>query len=262
MRKNRVKEICASGGVAVTAWCGSSSPYFTEIAGHGGFDSVTVDMQHGIIGIETAISCLQAISSTPAMPMLRVPANYGPVIMHALDSGAYGIICPMVSTPDDARAFVDACLYPPLGTRSFGPQRGLLYGGADYGQHANDEILKLAMIETREGLENLDAILDTEHLDGIYIGPNDFSLALGGKPSCEPTEPQVVEAIEKVVTATRAKGLICGIFSSNGNAARMRADQGFNFLTPGGDVGHYRDGAGHELAAARGEGGAFSRGGY
>lgn len=262
MRKNRVKEICASGGVAVTAWCGSSSPYFVEIAGHSGFDSVTIDMQHGIIGIETAISCLQAVSSTPAMPMLRVPANYGPVIMHALDAGAYGIICPMVSTAQDARDFVDACLYPPLGSRSFGPQRGLFYGGADYAQHANDEILKLAMIETREGLDNLDAILDTEHLDGIFIGPNDFSLALGGKPSCEPSEPQVVAAIDTVVKATRDKGLICGIFSSNGEAAHIRAGQGFNFLTPGGDVGHYRSGAGRELAAARGEGNSNDGGGY
>lgn len=262
MRKNRVKEICASGGVAVTAWCGSVSPYLAEVAGHSGADCVTVDMQHGLMGIETAISCLQAISSTPAMPMLRVPANYGPVIMHALDAGAYGIICPMVSTPDDARAFVEACMYPPFGNRSFGPQRGFLYGGADYALHANEETLKLAMIETREGLENLDAILETEHLDGVYIGPNDFSLALGGKPACEPDEPQVVEAIERVVKAARAKGMICGIFSLNGEAARMRAEQGFNFLTPGGDVGQYRNGLTQSVSAARGEDKKNTGGGY
>lgn len=261
MRENKVKAICAKGGAALTGWLGFGSPYLAEVTGHLGFDCVTVDMQHGMLGIETAIACMQAISSTPAMPMVRLPAIDPAVIMHVLDGGAYGLICPMVSTAGDAARFVDACLYPPQGSRSFGPQRGVLYGGPDYVENANREILKLAMIETREGVENFEAILETPHLDGIYIGPNDFSLALGGKPSCEPVEPHVRKEIARIVKAVRAKGMICGIFSSDGPTAAMRAKEGFNFLTPGGDLGHYLRGAEEAIAAARG-GTAKSDGGY
>lgn len=261
MRENKVKAICGGGGAALTGWLGFGSPYLAEVTGHLGFDCVTVDMQHGMLGIDTAIACMQAISSTPAMPMVRLPAIDPAVIMHVLDGGAYGLICPMVSTAGDAARFVDACLYPPQGSRSYGPQRGVFYGGADYFENANREILKLAMIETREGYENFEEILATPHLDGIYIGPNDFSLALGGKPSCEPAEPHVRDAIARIVKATRAKGLICGIFSTNGAMAALRAAEGFNFLTPGGDLGHYRRGAEEAIAAARGKA-APSKGGY
>lgn len=261
MRENKVKAICASGGAAVTGWLGMASPYLAEVTGHLGFDCVTVDMQHGILGIETAIACMQALSSTPAMPMVRLPANDPAVIMHVLDSGAYGLICPMVSTAEEAARFVDACLYPPLGSRSFGPQRGTLYGGQDYFEHANAHILKLAMIETREGVENFEAILVTPNLDGIYIGPNDLSLVLGGKPSCEPVEAHVKDVIARIVNATRAAGKICGIFSSDGEMAAMRLKEGFNFLTPGGDLSHYTSGAAEAIAAARG-GKAKSQGGY
>jgi 4-hydroxy-2-oxoheptanedioate aldolase len=261
VRENKVRAICASGDAAVTAWLGAASPYLAEVTGHLGFDCVTIDMQHGILGIETAIACMQALSSTPAMPMVRLPANDPAVIMHVLDAGAYGLICPMISTAEEAARFVDACLYPPLGSRSFGPQRGVLYGGADYVEHANSQILKLAMIETPQGNENFEAILRTPHLDGLYIGPNDFSLALGGKPSCEPVEPHVREAIARIVKATRASGKICGIFSSDGETAVMRASEGFNFLTPGGDLSHYKSGATEAIAAARG-GKAGSQGGY
>ncbi len=252
MRDNKVKAICGAGGAAVTGWLGAASPYIAEVTGHLGFDCVTIDMQHGMLGIETAIACMQALSATPAMPMVRVPASDPAIIMHVLDAGAYGVICPMISTAEEAARFVDACLYPPLGSRSFGAQRGFLYGGSDYVDHANNQILKLAMIETAQGIENFEAILAMPHLDGIYIGPNDFSLALGGKPSCEPVEPHVTEAIERIVKGTRAAGKICGIFSSDGKAAARRAGQGFNFLTPGGDLSHYKSGAIEAVTAARG----------
>ncbi|MGR3572388.1 HpcH/HpaI aldolase family protein [Brevirhabdus sp.] len=235
MRKNTVLETCRAGGTAVNAWLGIPHSVPAEIMGHQGFDSVTVDLQHGMIGFQAAVSLFQVLSSTPALPFARVSRNDPALIMQLLDAGAYGIICPMISTPAQARQFVDACRYPPLGGRSFGPSRGPIYGGPDYFDHANDEILTLAMIETAEGLENLETILATEGLNGIFIGPNDLCLALGVRPRSEPEETVVVQAIARILGACRETGKIAGIYCSSGQAAAMRADQGFHLVTPGND---------------------------
>ena len=174
----------------VNAWLAIPSTYSAEVMGHQGFDSVTVDLQHGMIGFDAAIPMLQALSST-AVPLARVSKNDPALVMRLLDAGAYGIICPMVSTPEQARDFVSACRYPPKGGRSFGPARGLLYGGADYFAHADREIVTLAMLETVEAVANADAILAVEGLDEICIGPNDLSLAYGKPPKSEPDDPEL-----------------------------------------------------------------------
>jgi 4-hydroxy-2-oxoheptanedioate aldolase len=237
MRPNRLKELATAGRPAVNAWLSIPSAYSAEVMGHQGFDSVTVDLQHGMIGFETAVAMLQAISSTSAVPMARVAKNDPALVMQLLDAGAYGIICPMISTVDDARLFVGACRYPPAGQRSFGPARGLLYGGADYFAGANNEVLTLAMIETREGLDNLDAILAVPGLDGVYVGPNDLSLSLGNPPRSEPKDPEVVGAIQRIADRCRDKGLMAGIFCSGPEAAASRIGEGFTLVTPGNDVG-------------------------
>ena len=140
------------------------------------------------------------------------------------------------------------------GNRSCGPARGLLYGGADYVEHANAEMLVIAMIETREGLENLDAILAVPGLDGIYVGPNDLSLALGYRPENESSVPVVRDAIELVRARTVAAGHIAGIFCSDGNAAAMRIAQGFDLVTPGNDAALLRNAMRTAVAQSRGAG--------
>ena len=119
---------------------------------------------------------LQAISTTDTVPVVRVPWLEPGILMKTLDAGAYGVICPMVNTREDAQKLVAWTHYAPRGTRSFGPVRALLYGGADYPQHANDTIVTFAMIETAQALDNLDEILSVEGLDAVYIGPSDLSL--------------------------------------------------------------------------------------
>jgi 4-hydroxy-2-oxoheptanedioate aldolase len=237
MRINTVKARLAAGESIVNGWLAIPSSFSAEVVGMAGFDSVTVDLQHGMIGFDAALPMLQALSATPAIPIARVPGNDGPQIMRLLDAGAYGIICPMISTPDDARRFVSACRYPPSGDRSFGPARGLLYGGPDYFAHANNEILTIGMIETQAGLDNLDAILSVEGLDGVYIGPNDLSLALGQAPSSEPTAQVVIDAIAYICERVLAHKKIPGIFCSSGVAATMRLSQGFRMVTPGNEAG-------------------------
>jgi 4-hydroxy-2-oxoheptanedioate aldolase len=159
----------------------------------------------------------------------------------------------MVSSAEEARRFVAACRYPPLGNRSFGPARALLYGGKDYPQHANEQILTLAMIETRDGLKNLEAILDVEGLDGIFIGPNDLSLTLTGTASAESQHPEMLAAIDRVLTHTKAANKIAGIFCTSGPAAAARIAQGFTMVTPANDVMQLSQAGRDAVAQSRGE---------
>lgn len=236
MRRNRLRELKAAGTPILNAWLSIGSSYAAEIVAHAGYHAVTVDCQHGMMGWDATLTMLQAISTTDAVPLVRPASNDAPEMMRYLDGGAYGLICPMISTRADAEAFVAACRYPPIGTRSFGPSRGLLYGGPDYAALANDEILTLAMIETAEGLANLDAIVATPGLDGIYVGPNDLALALGSPAKPESDEPVMTQAIERIRVATVKAGKIVGIFCSGGEGAARRVREGFDLVTPGNDA--------------------------
>lgn len=236
MRPNTIRQKIAAGHAVINGWLAIPSSYSAELIAHQGFDSVTVDLQHGMIGIESALPMFQAISSTEAIPLARVPTNDPAQIMRLLDSGAYGIICPMISTVDDAESFVSSCRYPPRGQRSFGPARASLYGGADYYPNADKEILTLGMIETQAGLDNLEQILAIDGLDGIYIGPNDLALALGSVPKSESDDPVVIKAVEHIRLRALAHGKIAGIFCSSGEAAAMRLKQGFQMVTPGNEA--------------------------
>ena len=251
MRRNILRDLHRSGKPMVNAWLSIPSPYAAEVAAHQDFDAATVDMQHGMMGFSEAVAMLQAISTTRAVPLVRPPSVDGPGIMRLLDAGAYGVICPMISSAADAAALVAACRYPPAGRRSFGPSRGLLYGGADYFSHANDEILVLGMIETREALGNLAAILATPGLDGIYVGPNDLAIELGHQPKAEHDHPDVVAAIERIRRETVAAGLIAGIFCSDGPAAQERLRQGFQLVTPGNDAATLRAALSAAVVATR-----------
>lgn len=252
MRPNTLRRLHREGRTIVNGWLSISSPYVAEMAAHQDYDSLTVDMQHGMVGFEGAVAMFQAIATTPAIPMVRPSENSPAEIMRLLDAGAYGIICPMISTAADAARLVGACRYPPAGHRSFGPARGLLYGGTDYFTGANAEILAFAMIETRGALENLDAILDTPGLDGIYVGPNDLAIELGCAPRNEHDDPAVISAIARAREGAARRGQIAGIFCSDGPAAAARAAEGFHLVTPGNDAALLRGTLAANVRAARG----------
>lgn len=264
MRPNPLRQRFARSEPILNAWLAIPSAYSAEAMGHQGFDSVTVDLQHGMIGFDAAVAMLQAISATPATPLARVSRSDYALVMQLLDAGAYGVIAPMISTQQQARDFASFCRYPPAGARSFGPARGLLYGGADYVQRANEEILALAMIETREAVANLDAILATPGLDGVYVGPNDLCLDFGKPASPETDDPIVAPIIRDIAGRARAAGRIAGIFCSSGPAAARRIAEGFVMATPGNDVAILTRGARDALAAARGSASAApaARSGY
>jgi 4-hydroxy-2-oxoheptanedioate aldolase len=236
MRENRLRTLWKRGGAAVNGWLAIPNSFATETMAHQGWDTLTIDMQHGVIDYQAMVTMLQAISTTSTVPVVRVPWLEPGILMKSLDAGAYGVICPMVNTREDAQKLVAYTHYAPRGTRSFGPVRALLYGGADYPQHANDTIVTFAMIETAQALENLDDILSVEGLDAIYIGPSDLSLALGCTPTFDDLDPKAAEAVDHILARAKAHGVVAGIHNGTPEAALKRIAKGFQFVTVSSDA--------------------------
>ncbi len=234
MRKNKLKKIIKNGKAVINGWLQIPNSFSAEVMAKQGWDSLTIDMQHGVVDYPNALQMLQAISTTDTVPMARVNWNEPGQIMKILDAGSYGVICPMVSNKDQAEKFVQACMYPPAGYRSFGPIRGMLYGGSDYGDYANDELLKIAMIETKEALDNLDAIMTTPGVDGIYIGPADLSLAINEKPSFDKSENDpVYSVIMKILEHAKKNNIFAGIHNMTPEYAQKMIEKGFQLVTVG-----------------------------
>ncbi len=263
MRTNKIKKMMKEGKPIINGWLQIPNSFTAEILANQGWDSLTLDMQHGIIDYSNAISMLQAISTTNTTPLARVNWNEPGQIMKILDAGAYGVICPMVSNKKEAENFVQACLYPPKGLRSYGPIRGLIYGGKDYAQKANDEILKFAMIETKESLNNLDEIMETPGLDGIYIGPADLSLAIGEKPSFDKSENDpVYKEIMNILKHAKKNKIFAGIQNGKAEYAKKMIKSGFNLVTIGSDQRYMTSAAKEELSLLKTLEGENSNKGY
>ena len=261
MRKNKLKELFKAGKPIINSWLGVPSSFSAEVMANQGWDSLTIDMQHGIIDYANAVSMLQAISTTETTPLARVNWNEPGQIMKILDAGCYGVICPMVSNKKEAENFIRACQYPPKGYRSFGPIRATIYGGADYAKYAEQEILKLAMIETKEALEKLDEILDTPGLDGIYIGPADLSLALNEEPGFDrPENTKAYKEILRILESAKKRNLLAGLHNGTPEYAQKMIDKGFNLVTVGSDNRYIAAGSKSDLEKLKGIKGSKSKG--
>lgn len=251
MRKNRVRQIWSSGGAAINGWLAIPDAFSAETMAHQGWDSLTIDMQHGVVDYQSAVNMLIAIATTDTVPMVRVPWLDPGIIMKVLDAGAYGVICPMVNSREDAERLVAAAHYPPRGTRSFGPIRALLYAGSDYARHADDTVVAFAMIETRQALDNLDEILSVEGLDAVYIGPADLSLALGCTPKFDQDEKPVVEAIDHILARAKAHNVVAAIHNGTPEYALRMIDKGFQLVTVASDARLMAAGAQQVMAKMR-----------
>jgi 4-hydroxy-2-oxoheptanedioate aldolase len=251
MRENTLKKIWAQGRAAVSGWLSIPSAFSAEVMAHQGFDSLVIDMQHGVIDYQAAVGMLAAISTTPVVPLARVPWNDPAYVMKILDAGVYGIICPMINSRAEAEALVRVCKYPPRGQRSFGPVRASLYAGADYVDHANDQLLVLPMVETAEALKNLDEILSTPGVDGVYVGPSDLSLSLGCKPRLDQTDPPVVEAQQKIVAACKRHGVVAGIHNATSGYALKMIEAGYQLVVLASDSRFMAARAAEEVSAVR-----------
>jgi 4-hydroxy-2-oxoheptanedioate aldolase len=253
MTPNRLRALWAEGRPVVNGWISLGSAQAAEFYAGCGWDAVTIDQQHGLIGYETLLAIQQAIARVPEVtPLVRVPWNSPGDIMKALDAGAMGIICPMISSRAECEAFVQACRYPPDGYRSFGPTRAAALYGADYPSEANGQVLTLAMIETKGGLENVEEIAATPGLDGIYIGPSDLSLgALGGKPDQDSQDPVRLAAFDRILSACKAAGRRTGVHTQSVGYSKQMIARGFDLVTVGSDLRYLMAGARREVREMR-----------
>jgi len=238
MIPNGLKVRWAAGQPTINGWCSIGNPFTAEIMAAQGFDSITIDMQHGALDYSNLLPMFQAMRASGATLMARVPWNEPGIIMKALDAGAYGIICPMVNSAEEAARFVSYLRYPPLGQRSFGPTRVSFAAGANYAGEANNNMLAFAMIETAEGMANLDAIATTPGLDGIYVGPADLTLSLTqGRlaPGFDREEPEMIAALQTIVAACKKNGIRAALHCGTPAYAARAIGWGFDMTTVGGD---------------------------
>ncbi|KAB8193011.1 aldolase [Nonomuraea phyllanthi] len=249
-RKIRNRERC------VGYWVVLDAPIATERLARLGYDYVALDAQHGLIGHSGLLAGLMAVDAGGrSVGLVRVESGEAAVIGRALDFGAGGVIVPLVDTAEDAARAVSAARYPgPAGgRRSYGPMRSMLRIGPTPAE-ADESVLVLAMIETPEGLANIEAICATPGLDGVYVGPSDLCLAVGGR---FPNDPEVADAFEaalvRVSRAAEEAGIAAGIHNPSGELAARRLAEGYTFATVASDLVHLEQAAAAHLKAAKGE---------
>ncbi len=228
---------------------GIDSGLSAETLARAGYDFLFIDQQHGTVDNAAMLSMVQAAQGADVIALVRPTWTEPAGVMRALDYGADGIIAPMIDTPEDAAELVSALRYPPDGKRSWGPIRAGLPDFPDYTAQANSAHAAIAMIETASAYENLDAILATPGLDGILIGPNDLSLALGcyGQPMIG--DNKFADAVRDIAARATAAGILPGSHCGDVETAKGLIELGFKFVSVGSDLGMLFSTARQELAA-------------
>lgn len=234
-------------------WSVLDSPVSTEWLAHVGYDYIALDMQHGLIGYSGMVAGLTAIDAAHGpVGLIRIEANHPTPIGRALDAGAAGVIVPLVNTAAEAAAAVNAATYPPNGIRSYGPMRSQLRIGPTPAVADADTVV-LAMIETPQGLENVESICQTTGLAGVYVGPSDLRLAVGGTHPQDPAvDDEFESALRRVSEAAAAAGIAAGIHTPDGATAARRLADGFTFASVASDLTHLKLAAAAHLKAATG----------
>lgn len=253
MRPNNTLRAWRAGRQTIGAWLSAPGGHTAEVMAHAGFDWLCVDMQHGLIDEAACFEMLRAISTTDTTPFVRVGWNEPRIMMKVLDAGAYGVVVPLVNTKAEAEQAVWACKYPPAGGRSSGPARATLYAGSDYQAHANDEVAVIVMIETPEGIQNLDEILAVPGVDAAYVGPSDLAYALGMTPTGDNSDAKHQQVCLDIMEACKRHNVAPGIHTGSLEYTTKWLQAGFQMVTLGSEVGFMRAKAGADLAAARGD---------
>lgn len=250
MTTRSLRAALSSGAPLLGAWLQMPNPVAAEAVGHLGFDWVGIDTQHGLIGYETMLWMLQAIAVTGTPAVVRVSGNIPGEIGRALDSGAQGIIVPLIETPEAASQAADACRYPPRGRRSWGALRPAL-GSVPYSPEIGDEqAVCFAMVETVPGVEQIDAIAAVDGVDVIYIGPSDLASSAGLPPMLALRDPQHRELVERIAQACRDAGKWSGIHPATPDVG-WYVERGFNLLPVYRDLPALQDGAAASLETGR-----------
>ena len=214
----------------INAWIHSKSISSAMVLLSFDFDSITIDLQHGMLDIESCINLLQLINLKRKFSIVRVPTNDIGIINKCLDAGAGGIICPLINNKEECKSFLKNCHYPPDGNRSFGPTIASI-NNEQYFKNRNKEIFSVVMIETKESVENLDQILSQEKLDAIYIGPYDLSISYGVDPSQVYKLSNMLKLYQNILKKARSYEKIVAIHCSGAETASFFANKGFDMVT-------------------------------
>ncbi|MHA7772019.1 HpcH/HpaI aldolase family protein [Roseibium sp. M-1] len=228
-----------AGKAVVTAWSQMAAPMVPELCARAGYEAVTLDLQHGMYDFTTACEAFAAITLGGGHRIARIPVGDNALAGRLIDMGAECIIAPMINSRRDAEAFARALKYPPLGERSWSPFRAAQLSGQTRDQYlelANDQILSLAMIETRDAFDALDDILAVDCLDGVFVGPSDLSLALSNGAALDPNGERTAAVAGEIAEKAIAAGKIAGIFCLNADKVEEAYNQGFRLLTHGIDT--------------------------
>jgi 4-hydroxy-2-oxoheptanedioate aldolase len=254
MRPNPLKALWRSGRPAINAWLSIGNAFTAEVMAEQGYDAITIDMQHGVVDYQVAVGMMQAMRGSGVPTLARVSWLDPSAIMKVLDAGAYGIICPMINNAAQAAELVSYIRYPPAGVRSFGPTRASVAAGGSYDASADDEILGFAMIETADAFAEVERIVATPGLDGVYVGPADLTLGLTGRQypiGIDREEPEVVEAIQHICTVAHAAGIRAGLHCLSAAYAARAVEWGFDLVTLSSDARLLSTAAGASVAAMR-----------
>ena len=244
-----------AGDTIYTAWSAIPEPLVSEFLARTAFDAVTLDMQHGCHSSESVMRCTAAITLAGKPAVIRVPVGRFDMASRALDFGAAAVIAPMVNSVEDARAFGAAMKFPPLGERSWGPTRVLaLQGRPDaqtYFQSANQDTLAIAMIETRAAAAVVDQILAEDSVDGVFVGPSDFSIAVSKGAKVDADDEEMLRAAADIARRASDAGKIPCTLAITAEAGRRSRDIGFRFIALGIDFGYLSSGASALLDSAK-----------
>jgi 4-hydroxy-2-oxoheptanedioate aldolase len=245
-----------AGETVFSGWCGLPYPIVAETLARDGFSAVTIESQHGLWDTGGILNGIAAVRQGGAAPIVRVPLNDFALVSRALDFGAEGIIAPMINTAADARAFAAVAKFPPLGERSWGPHRATTFAGLSdqsvYLREANDNVITLAMIETRTALANFEAIITTPGIDGFFLGPSDLSIALSDGKTVDPMSKEVDGHLETMIAGTQKAKKIPGAYCHSAERAAALAKRGVKFLAVSSDLSMLRAGAAAALKIIKG----------
>lgn len=238
-----------SGDIALLGgWCTLANSFAAELVASSGVDYAVVDMQHGLSGFSDLVPMLQAIAVAGVAPLVRVPQGGYGVAQRALDAGALGVIFPMIHDRSEAEEAVRCCFYPPLGQRSFGPVRSKMRIGSDP-VWANQNVLCLVQIESREAVSNLQEILQAPGVSGVYVGPADLALTHGFLPGDDSAE--LMALLGQVAAACRSAGSIPAIHTQSGSDALRMASMGYRMCSVGTDSVWLSSAYSREISVAR-----------
>jgi 2-keto-3-deoxy-L-rhamnonate aldolase RhmA len=236
MFKNKVKELLRNGQPAIGTGIAVSDTFAVEVLAAAGYDWFFIDTEHCPIGTEALLRVLLAMKGSDTVPVVRLMNNHPDYFKMALDLGALGVVVPLIQSAEDARRAVDACRYPPAGTRGFGPVRVSQYHHQlkEYVARANDEILLVAQVETIQGVRELDAILEVEGIDAIFVGSGDLSSSLNHLGEFD--HPEVKTAVTEVFTKAKRAGKPFGYWASTPEEFADYVKRGATLMLVGGDL--------------------------